>query len=204
MQNSHIAHSGLSDNFSFSECKDKRSKLHTLAKKSKPLCIHTLLSYVAKQSAAYNTNDSESKQVTTKIDRVITVKGVLQKIKDNFPNISEIHKQEFMHRSRQFTEEFMNSESSMSINEHVPSLCSDCSASLIEWKYKPKVSLFITMGHIKHLSIPAWFCTVCKKLYYPGKLLAENTHDYSINSPTGVSTNPNNYDLNKNWNMNLI
>jgi hypothetical protein len=147
-------------------CKEKKSKLHTLASKSQPLCLHTLLTHAVEKSD----KPKPMKPHVPKINREISVDEVVKEISEKFPNMSAIRKDEFLVKSRKYIEELFNKPNKNKvINDHVPKLCKYCpSTSLVDWPYKPKKAFLVSMGHIARVEILLKVCRKCKRVFYPG------------------------------------
>ena len=127
-------------------CREKnRSKVHTLIKKDKPLCLHTLLGYsIPQQDDASQSSSVKPKQVP-KIDREATVKHILEKITEHVPSMTNQAQSDFLARNHQYTNNLvLNENISEIINNTVPTKCSYCENSeLISWPYKPKTAFFL-------------------------------------------------------------
>lgn len=152
-------------------CKEKRSKLHTLMKKEGPICLHTLI------VTSITTPDGEEKQAQSasksapnpKIDRDLTTKFVVQKIKEFFPSMTDETRTQFLAFNRKFTTSLVQSEDlSSEINKHVPSTCQFCvNTDLVDWPYQPSRSFFMSMAYLSEIQIHVKTCPLCKIAYYP-------------------------------------
>ena len=149
-------------------CKEKkRSKVHTLIKKDKPLCLHTLLGYCIPSKE--ESSSHEKTKPEPKIDREATTKYVLEKITKYVPSMTSQATSEFLVRNHQFIQRLvLNQDISDVINKTVPTKCSFCEDSfLTPWPYKPKKSYFLSMSHFREIQIETKTCKICKVAYYP-------------------------------------
>ena len=163
-------------------CKDKKkTKVRTLIKKDKPLCLHTLLADCTKlleaETIAEETNPGEatSAKASTrpkpgpKIDRDSTAKYIHDKIKEHLPTMSSQGASDFLVNNYNFTRGLLlNQNISEVINQTIPSECKFCEDSeLIPWPFKAKNAFFLSMGHFREISIEVKTCEKCKVAYYP-------------------------------------
>ena len=141
--------------------------LKFLVKKSKPLCLHTLLTYSWKRSGTVKTTEEKIK--IPKLNRELTVKEVVHNIRKSIPKMTEIPGSKFLKDSRKFTEELVSSpDRSSLIEEHIVLNCLYCLETLIDWMPKTKPSFLLAMGHAAEIDMKAKFCKKCRRLYYPG------------------------------------
>ena len=172
-------------------CKEKKSKLHQLAKKTAPLCIHTLLTYVIDQdpstqgassssvpslsstptlASSKQTVTSSSKKIKNpKINRDLTTQVVIDNIVKNFPAMSHIDSSEFLRESRKYVEKLVNTNELQNVlHESSRKFCSSCIDSTLEiWSFQSKQAFFLSMGHMACIDIPVKFCRKCKRVFYP-------------------------------------
>lgn len=144
------------------KCRMKR-KVHSLVKKVKPLCIHTIL---AIQASEYVKPDSK---VRHNIDFEKTVKKVMIKIRSKFPvNFRMCEEGSFAIASKCYVDSLM-----LSINMEetlaaaAPKFCEDCNQELKIWKFKEPNSYCVTLGKMKETHIPVLYCSKCMCAYYP-------------------------------------
>ena len=149
-------------------CKEKKSKLHTLLKKEAPLCLHSVLGYCASKS------DSSAPQIekksVPKLERDLTVKFVLSKIKEHFPSMSDsdiIPK--FLVKNRKFVTSLMQVENlSEEINKHLPKVCHACPDSeLLDWPFPSRKAYLLSNGFFQEIKIGVKTCSKCRTALYP-------------------------------------
>ena len=144
-------------------CRRKgRSKVHSLITKAQPLCLHTILAYVAN----IKPKKEAVKQVEHQIDYKLTVKYVIKKVRSDFPpNFRELEDGNFLTESRVFVNQLYQSGDEM--DKNLPNSCDLCKCDLEVWKRKPPVSYLMTLGGLKKISIPVRRCPSCHCAYYP-------------------------------------
>ena len=73
-----------------------------------------------------------------------------------------------MKNSRSFIDSLLASEENLSrVLETLPSVCEFCNMELDIWRAKNPRSYFITLGHIREITIRIMFCKSCKRAFYP-------------------------------------
>ena len=155
------------------QCKEKKSKTHALVRKEVPLCIHNVLVHAATDTTTTATQPTASKVSIPKLDRDLTVGQVIGNISRRFPTLTNIE-DGFVQRSRRYVEKLHSSKADINrvIKAHSVVKCLSCTDSeLIEWQFKPKKAFLLSMGHLIKIEIPLKFCTSCKTVYYPGKVM---------------------------------
>ena len=103
------------------------------------------------------------------IDFDLTIKDVICKIEAGFPkNYKECEESDFILNSRKFVNTLLHSPDKLeTLLSTLPSVCSYCSLPLEDWKHKNPKSYFITMGHLKQISIKLKVCPTCRRAFYP-------------------------------------
>ena len=141
--------------------------LKFLVKKSKPLCLHTLLTYSWKRTGTVKTTEEKIK--IPKLNRELTVKEVVQNTRKSFPKMTDIQGSKFLKDSRKFTEELVASpDRTTLIGQYTVLTCLYCLDTLIDWMPKTKPSFLLAMGHAVEIVMKVKFCKKCRRLYYPG------------------------------------
>ena len=150
-------------------CKEKKTKLHTLVAKERPVCLHTLLCHAVRDSAP--STSSKTKTFVPKIDRDLSVNYLVDKIRDRFPSMESIHSAKFLKKSRKYVEKLaQNPSRNEVISNNTPKVCEFCKESvLLDWPFKSKKSFLISMGHLVEIEIVLKVCSACKRVFYPGK-----------------------------------
>ena len=182
------------------QCKEKKSKTHTLVKKEVPPCVHTVLVHSINNTPATQPSTSSSNTPATqpgtpssitpatqpsttkvsipKLNRDLTVGEVIRNISRRFPTLTNIEKSGFVQRSRRYVETLHSNKAEINriIRDRTLSKCSSCTDSnLVEWPFKPKQAFLLSMGHLMKIEIPVKICNSCKTVYYPGNAYVHNS-----------------------------
>ena len=158
------------DNCPLSKCRQGKSKLHTLAKKEQPLCVHNILVHSTVQVQG-SSKSSTKKVAVPKLDRDITTKIVMNQISEHFPSLTKMESTGFVKKSRRYIEKlFVNANVlNETILKQTLTRCTSCPQSLLEdWPFKPKQSFLFSLGHLMKIEIPLKFCRSCRAVFYPG------------------------------------
>ena len=145
--------------------KQLKSKQHTLVVKNRPVCRHTLLGHLlnhkSKETARNPTNHY--------INYELTVRHVIKEISEKFPRtMEECRKSVYVANSRTFVNSLLQMPGKLDqILKTIPDTCTRCTEPLGEWKHKPPKSYFISMGHLKEITIRLKVCPKCRIAYYP-------------------------------------
>jgi hypothetical protein len=164
------------ENCPLSTCKEKKSKLHTLTSKSRPLCLHTLLAYAVKKPGPGTENTQidergEPKTTVPKINRELSINEVVSQIQENFPCMTSIES-DFLAKSRKFTEKLLrNSNKNQVLKDHTAKKCKFCSETvLMDWPFRAKKAFLLSMGHLAKIEVTLKVCPKCRRAFYPGNV----------------------------------
>ena len=99
----------------------------------------------------------------------LTVKTLMQKIRQNFPSsYKSLMEGEFVKNSRSFVDSILNSpEKLQQVLENLPLNCELCGETLKLWKHKEPKSFLLALGHIRLVKITVKVCPNCKLAVYP-------------------------------------
>ena len=114
------------------------------------------------------TDDCEKLSNTSReIDRSATIDHVMDKIIKHFPTATE-NQLEFLYNNKELVKDLVNSsDTCRDLKKYLPTICSNCKESLVEWKHKTKNSYIISIGEMIIVKLPVNLCSWCKVLYYP-------------------------------------
>ena len=144
-------------------CRERSSsKAHSLTKQSEPLCLHTYLILKAGLK-----NDQDTTVVSKhEVDRNLTVKGVVQLIRSEFPTATSDGRT-FLKANKSFIQKLCQKKDiSSELKKHSVKKCPNCSQNLVKWHHKTKDSYIITLSEIKKITIDVQFFNGCKSLSY--------------------------------------
>ena len=121
--------------------------MHTLLSKANPLCLHTILAYVADTTKE---SDKSPKSIEHKINFKGTVEKVIKNIQANFPaSFRSCEEGEFLATSKRFVDKILKSDVELNKSlQCVPDKCDTCFCTLEEWKSKSPRSYLITLGKL--------------------------------------------------------
>ena len=117
--------------------------------------------------------ETESEPVKKSVDHYInydlTVKGVIDDIKTKFPaNMKDCQQSQFVANSRTFVNSLVHDPEKLNqVLKTVPSHCKHCNSPLEDWKHKTPKSYFLSIGHIKEITISVKVCPKCRRAFYP-------------------------------------
>ena len=153
-------------------CKERRSKLHTLMKKDRQLCLHSLLGHCVPSTLKVEDSASVLKEKTKaapKIERDLTVNYIYKQIQEHFPTMCDKTSSTFLARNLQYTTSLLQrSDISAEINSHVRNKCTIClNTKLKKWPFQHKKSFLLSMGALREIEIDVKTCPNCRIAYYP-------------------------------------
>ena len=158
-----------------SACKEKKNKVHSLAVKEVPLCVHNILIHSTVDPPVStdqpDTNSTKPKLASPKMDRESTVKNIVTNISEHFPSITKMEQSGFVQKSRRYVEKLISNKPNLNdvIKKKCPLKCTTCPDSqLDDWSFKPKQAFLLSMGHLVKIEIPLKICNNCESVFYPG------------------------------------
>ena len=103
------------------------------------------------------------------IDFDLTVKDVISKIESGFPKTyKDCEESNFVPKSRAFVNSLVHNAGKLeAVLNTVPIQCSYCSHPLDDWNHKSPKSYFISMGHLRQITIKVKVCSKCRRAFYP-------------------------------------
>ena len=144
-------------------CHANKSKVHSLTRKSEPLCIHN---YLIVKAGLRSEEPTKSDDPVHEVDRRATVCEVMKLIKQNFPTATE-NPTEFLKVNKEFIERLCKaSDINSELLKYRKDQCPICQQKTEKWHHKTKESYLISLGEVKKIQIETQYCKMCKLLIY--------------------------------------